>query len=330
MLRRDPRPEESPRVWLNVCETVSSLARRGWAERMDWNVPGDVAAFLRAGGLAAAARDRGMSAAALRRALAATAVGEALAVRENVAASEADRALLLSLADRLEALAASASQKVNVAKPRYRVRVSAGEVMVTGMLTPLMEPFVRSRPDILPVLIADHRPADLLRGDADVAIRMFPPAERVLVTRAVGRLSVGLYAHRKLLAGRDVASLDDLRDLPFVGPATETPVRRQLRLAGHDLARHEPKVICPSLQTELDAIRGGVGIGAAFCVVAGTDESLVRVLPTVSASFPMHVVMHEDQRSSEPVRAVFEAVAEVLRGPLAAVERSVAAAEGPL
>jgi DNA-binding transcriptional LysR family regulator len=65
---------------------------------------------------------------------------------------------------------------------------------------------------------------------------------------------------------------------------------------------------------QMAAIRAGLGIGVCQVPLARRDPSLVRILPD-AFSYPLDtwVVMHEDLRTSAPVRAVFDALVAGLR-----------------
>jgi DNA-binding transcriptional LysR family regulator len=43
---------------------------------------------------------------------------------------------------------------------------------------------------------------DLLRGDADIAVRMVRPTQGGLVARRIGRIDCGLYGHQRYLEAR--------------------------------------------------------------------------------------------------------------------------------
>jgi DNA-binding transcriptional LysR family regulator len=61
-------------------------------------------------------------------------------------------------------------------------------------------------------LALSNRNEDLLRGDADIAIRMVRPTQGALIAKRVGRIDVGLYAHRSYLKGRAMPRrIEDLR-----------------------------------------------------------------------------------------------------------------------
>ena len=53
----------------------------------------------------------------------------------------------------------------------------------------------RKHPRLVFELVLTNASSDLLRRDADLAVRMTRPEQKALLARAVGRISLGLYAH---------------------------------------------------------------------------------------------------------------------------------------
>src|SRR5437764_9892974 len=107
----------------------------------------------------------------------------AQALRTHVEAME-------SSASALERAASSRSEGV-----RGVVRVTASEVVAVEVLPPVLAGLRRAHPGLVLELVASNRQQDLLRRDADIAVRMFPPRQEALVARHIGTLVVGLHAH---------------------------------------------------------------------------------------------------------------------------------------
>ena len=80
------------------------------------------------------------------------------------------------------------------------------------VLPPMLASFRESHPGIVLELAPSNRNEDLLRRDADIAIRMVRPRQKSLLARRIGRTAIGLYAHRNYLKAcgvpKTVANLD--------------------------------------------------------------------------------------------------------------------------
>ena len=86
------------------------------------------------------------------------------------------------------------------ATDRGTVRITASEIMGCEVLPPMLASFRRKHPRIELELTLNNRNEDLLRRDADIAVRMNRPTQKALVARRIGKTMIGLYAHRDYLA----------------------------------------------------------------------------------------------------------------------------------
>src|SRR5258708_31654321 len=77
-----------------------------------------------------------------------------------------------------------------------RVTLSAPPVLVTHLLVEHLARFRVEYPDIRLSLSAQGQQISLSRREADVAVRLVRPDEAGSVTRKVGAMAFGLYAHR--------------------------------------------------------------------------------------------------------------------------------------
>src|SRR6266481_6639821 len=77
-----------------------------------------------------------------------------------------------------------------------RVTLSAPPVLVTHLLAERLARFRAEYPDIRLSLSAQGQQVSLSRREADVAVRLVQPDEAGSVTRKVGTMDFGLYAHR--------------------------------------------------------------------------------------------------------------------------------------
>ncbi|WP_199100334.1 LysR substrate-binding domain-containing protein, partial [Dyella sp. ASV21] len=200
------------------------------------------------------------------------------------------------------------------------VRLSASEVIGVEVLPPLLAEFRREHPGIAIELVVSNQTADLLRQDADLAIRMVQPSQDALVARHVGQIPLGLFAHRRYLDQHGApGSLTELGAHSLIGFDTEPVYVRRMRPSGFPYTRDQFALRTDSDLAALAALRAGFGIGFAQVPLAQREPALVRVLAE-AMTLPMDtwVVMHEDLRQSLRVRRLFDH----LVGALAAYARS--------
>lgn len=203
------------------------------------------------------------------------------------------------------------------------VRIAASEIVGAEVLPPILTAFRARHPGVSFELSLSDRTEDLLRRDADIAVRMMRPKQDSLVARRVGSVTVGFHAHRRYLDrhGRP-GNVAQLAKHVLIGFDRETASIRALRRLGLRLKRDDFAFRSDSHLAQLAAIRAGFGIGLCQTGIARRDPDLIRVLPGDFAfELEVWLAMHEDLRASAPMRAVYDHLAAALSDYAGAKER---------
>ncbi|WP_323123508.1 LysR family transcriptional regulator [Burkholderia alba] len=226
----------------------------------------------------------------------------ALALRGHAEAME-------STAASLERAAAGYGEGV-----RGIVRISASEVIGVEVLPPIVGRLRARHPALKIELVLTNRVQDLLRREADIAVRMTRPQQAQLVARRIGRIELGLHAHRDYLARHGTPrSLGDLADHAVIGYDQPTPFIREIAKRVPGFERVNFAFSTDSDLAQLALIRSGTGIGGCQVRLAQRDAALVRVLPKAfAAQMETWITMHEDLRGSPRCRATFDALVDGL------------------
>ncbi len=199
-----------------------------------------------------------------------------------------------------------------VDEERGTVRIACSEVYGVEIMPNLLSHLIRDYPQLETELVLSNRSEDLLRREADIAVRLTEPTQDALVARKVKPVGFGFYATREFLKtypapktygefverGRFIS--DDRRDF----------MRKGFQAAKLKL----PKTIVfrtDSDLAQLAAIRAGLGIGICQNRFAA-PSNLVRVLPEVSVKLECWIVMHEDLRHMRRVKLVFDYLVKAL------------------
>ncbi|MBR8242677.1 LysR family transcriptional regulator [Burkholderia multivorans] len=288
---------------------------------LNWERYRTFLAVLTEGSLSAAARALGITQPTAGRHVAAleAAFGQTLFTRSPSGLLPTDAALALrGHAEALRSAAAAFERAAasHGAGVRGTVRISASDVIAVEVLPPLLAQLRREHPGLVIELVPTDRIQDVLNREADIAVRMASPSQDALVARRIGELEVALYARDDYLTRYGAPStLDALAHHALIGFDTVTPF---VRSAGRGLpswTREAFALRTDSNLAQLAMIRAGYGIGFCQSRLAQRDSRLVRVLPNGPAvKLETWVVMHEDLRASPRCRAVFDALANGLRG----------------
>lgn len=287
-----------------------------------WDLYRSFLAVADEGSLSAAARMLGMTQPSLGRHVRQleTRLGVALFTRSpqglaltEVGAELAEHARGMAAASAALQRAASGSRQ----EVRGAVRITCSEMVGGGVLPAMLAELRRRQPGIVIELSLSDAIEDLLRKDADIAVRMLRPSQVALVARRVGAIGMGLYAHRRYLKAHGVPrTLAELRQHALIGFDRETPALRAMiaRVPGGEMyARANFALRTDSAWAQLAALRAGFGIGVCQHAVARRERSLLPVLPgAITLELDTWLVMHEDQRANRRVRLVFDYLSEAL------------------
>jgi DNA-binding transcriptional LysR family regulator len=278
-----------------------------------WELFRSFLAALQAGSLSAAARALKLTQPTVGRHIdeLEKALGTTLFTRSQHGLQPTEAAL--ELAPHAKAMAASAGALIRTVSGRSQeisgaVRLSASEVIGVEVLPPMLVSLRVQHPRLTLELVVSDEIRDLLRRDVDLAVRNVRPTQAGLVARKIGKVTLGLYAHRRYLEAHSVPRTpEDLSEHALIGYDQETPAVRTLQARGMRFTRGMFALRTDSNLTQLAAIRAGYGIGICQAVLGQRDADLVRLLPKHFAfGLEIWLVLHEDLRDNPRMRAVFD------------------------
>jgi DNA-binding transcriptional LysR family regulator len=191
------------------------------------------------------------------------------------------------------------------------VRVTASEMIGCEVLPPLLASFRESHPGITLELALNNRNEDLLRRDADIAVRMVRPRQKSLVARRIGKSAIGFYAHRNYAKKYGLPKqIAELKKHCLIGFDRDALALRSLGELPRPVTRGNFGFRCDSDLAQFAALKAGVGIGGCQHNIARRFPELVPVLAKVIRfELEVWVAMHEDMRSTGRVRLLFDHIA---------------------
>jgi DNA-binding transcriptional LysR family regulator len=285
-----------------------------------WDLYRSFLAVLDEGSLSRAARNLGLTQPTLARHVEQleTALGAPLFTRSPRGLLATDAALALAPHARVMQSAAAALKRTasgTTEAVEGVVRITASNVIAVEVLPAMLRDLRTKHPKLTFEVVASNESADLLRREADIAVRMVRPKQTALVAKRAGDVMLGLYAHRDYLAEHGAPkSLDDARAHTIIGYDSETPSVQMLRVLGLPLQRDQFAYRTDTDILQLNLIRTGAGIGICQIGLAQRDPNLVRLLPKAFA-FPLDtwITMHEGLRAVARMRTTFDHLAEAMK-----------------
>ncbi len=196
---------------------------------------------------------------------------------------------------------------------RGAVRITASEMIGSEVLPTALAIFREAHPRIIVELQLSNRSEDLLRREADIAVRMVRPSQGALFARKVGIIQLGFHAHpRYLKAHGTPKTMAELLEHPLIG-FEKAPTVRRLENLNFPISRDLFAFRCDSDIGQYAALRAGFGIGVCQLALARRDK-LVPILPgALSFQLETWVVMHQDLKSTRRMRLMFDHLLEHLR-----------------
>ena len=194
---------------------------------------------------------------------------------------------------------------------RGTVRVAASEMVGCEVLPPILARFRDSHPGITLELALSNRNEDLLRRDADIAVRMVRPRQKSLVARLIGKSAIGFYAHRSYVEQYGLPKeIAELEKHCLIGFDRDDLALRSLGALPRPVTRDHFGFRCDSDLAQFAALKAGVGIGGCQHNIARRFSDLVPVLArAIRFELEVWVAMHEDMRSTGRVRLLFDHLA---------------------
>ena len=184
------------------------------------------------------------------------------------------------------------------------VRVTASDMIGVEVLPPIVARLCEQQPGLAVELALSDRVQDLIRREADIAVRMIRPRQELLVARRVGQIALGLHAHQNYLARRGTPkTVADLANHALIGFDELTAFIRDAGKKFTVWRREAFSMRTDNSLAQLALIRSAAGIGVCHVGIARRDEQLVRILPKHFA-LPLEtwITMHKDLRHSPRCR----------------------------
>lgn len=192
--------------------------------------------------------------------------------------------------------------------PRGNVRLTLMEPIATHLLAPRLPAFKARHPDIVLDLLCTYRTLNLMRGQADLALRAARPRKPSLIGRRVGTMPQALYASPAYLRAR-AAFGGPLQVLVYSEVPGAIPEVEWL------LAHDEVEIALRSTGTSvlLAAARRGLGAAVLPLALGAHDPQLERV-PGYGEPPPrqMWIVVHPDLSKVTRIRVVMDWLTEIL------------------
>ncbi len=285
----------------------------------DWSLVRSFLAVLEQGSLLAAARHLQSSQPTIGRHVAQLEAQLGLVLFDRTGRGLVPTDSALRLADAARAMQSGADQLARSVMGSDRsasgtVRITASQPVACFVLPPLLAQMRLTLPQVQVELVASNSVSNLVRREADIAVRMVQPEQATVIARRVGKVALRACGHRDYLRRRGIPRQpSDLLAHDLIGGDRNDEILDGFASMGFPVGREQFAFRTDDLIAVWQAVRAGLGIGFVSEHLIRTDPAVVPVLPKLRIEpLPVWLVVHKEIRTSKRIRAVYDFLSEAL------------------
>lgn len=284
---------------------------------MDWNDFRLILAIGRAGSLKGAAQQLGNDHSTIFRWLNALEARFQVQLFERAdgvytPTSAGDRMLLAAERMEIEVLAVDREVSGQDARLSGNLRITCSESLAYRILNDLLAEFRLKHAGITVELLVDNRQLDLLRREADIAIRATRPTEGDLFGRQIAETAWALYASPRYLADRGQPDGVPFEGHSFIG-WDGSAVAAAASWLTETVPNQQIVYRSSSLINQMMAVKAGIGMALLPCYLGDPETDIERVsVPEATLTRELWLITHRDLRNTARVRAFFDIVGQGL------------------
>jgi DNA-binding transcriptional LysR family regulator len=291
----------------------------------DWALVRSFLAVLDAGSLMGAARALQAQQPTLSRHIAELESQLGLPLFERTGRGVTPTAAALAIADAARQMQGGADQLARtLARSREAtggtVRITTSDVAATWLLPRVLADLRAAEPGIQVELVASNTVANLLRREADIAVRMLRPTQGSLIAKRLGEIAICAAAHERYLARAGTPRQpQDLLQHSLIGYDRDETILRGFAGFGLPLTREHF-----ALRTDDQVVYGrlvaeGAGVGFVAAYTLAQCPGVRHLLPMLKIPpLPCWLAVHREIRGNPVVRRVYDFLAQALPAALSA------------
>lgn len=291
------------------------------AVRFDWNKARAFLVTAEEGSLSAAARALGMAQPTLGRQVDGLEQELGVVLFERVGRGLTLTPSGLELLEHVRDMGAAAGRVSLAALGQSQalegtISISASETYAAVLLPPIIAKLRKEEPGIHVEIVVTNQASDLLRREADIALRNFRPTEPDLVAKKIGMADAILYATPAYIEQLGSPKTPyDLRHADFVNLDRAGMMLKGLNTLGLGLTEANFPLLTESYLVMWELVKQGTAIGILDSQIGDAEPAVVRVLPDLEPlTFPIWLVAHRELTTSRRIRRVYDfLVAELKR-----------------
>jgi DNA-binding transcriptional LysR family regulator len=285
-------------------------------DAFDWTLVRSFLAVLDAGSLTGAARALGAQQPTLSRHVAELEAQLGAPLFERTGRGVAPTAAALAIADAARRMHDGA-ERLGRALVRRReattgtVRITTSQVAAAWLLPPVLARLRQEEPGVQVELVASNALSNLLRREADIAVRMLRPTQGSLVARKLGDIPIVAAAHESYLARAGTPRRPaDLLQHALLGYDRDETIVRGCAALGLEITRAQFALRTDDHLAYGQLVAAGAGIGFVAAYNLAHWPGVRALLPMLKIPpLPCWLAVHREIRGNRVVRRVYDFLA---------------------
>lgn len=191
---------------------------------------------------------------------------------------------------------------------RGTVRIAASTASAGEILSHSLARLADEEPGLSFEILATEKSANLLMGEADIALRSYKPHQSQLIAKRVGTYKIGLYCSKSYLTRHgQPTTLFDLQEHSLIGDDANSEFYDGLGGVGFPIGRSGFRFRTDNKLAAWAFLVRGCGIGLAPVGIEDAETELVQVLvKEASFDIPLWLVAGPNLRTNTRTRRVFD------------------------
>ncbi len=195
------------------------------------------------------------------------------------------------------------------------VTISASDAYAGLWLPPILQKLRAQEPGLAIRVLAENNASDLMRREADIAIRNFRPKEPELVARRITDTAAAFYAtdayvekHGLLETGHDWENAN------LIIPGDADMFLKSLQAAGIPATQASIAFECSSYLAMWEMMRSGLGVAVLDVRLGDHEAGIARAsMEPLRIPFPIWLVANRDILTNARLRMVFDFLVKELK-----------------
>ncbi|MEM7520970.1 MAG: LysR family transcriptional regulator [Pseudomonadota bacterium] len=189
------------------------------------------------------------------------------------------------------------------------VRITASQIVATYILPNVLVALRQKYPAIAVELVASDDTNNLLRREADIAVRMYRPTQDDMISALCGQLELGAFAAESYIArrGMPMPGAEGLLRHDVIGYDRSTQIIDAMRALGVTVNRDFFCFRCDDQVVCWQMVRAGLGIGFNQLHIGDSDPKVRRVSGAAPVGrLPVWLTAHPEVKKVPRIRRVFD------------------------